>query len=138
MKTITVDELATELLSLYKEEYRGPFPYTDSRKLVSEDAERYQDLVPDLNVYFYQIASHCNGVKKVLKWQRERLLESQTWLAKSFFEAFPKYKPLESLITESNTPDLYSRMILCEKLRAKLLDLLSRLLSEQPSPVAVQ
>lgn len=136
MKHKTVDELLAELLDLSEKEFHGPFPYADCRKLTSKEVKRYEDFTADLNTYFYYIVSHSSGVKKVLRWPRERLLESQKWLAKSFFERFPKYKPLEPLINASNTPDLYTRMALCERMRTGLLDLFSNLLAEQPSPVA--
>ncbi|MEJ7712466.1 MAG: YxiJ family protein [Pyrinomonadaceae bacterium] len=136
MKHKTVDELLAELLDLSEREFHGPFPYADCWKLISKEVKRYEDLTADLNTYFYYITSHSSGVKNILKWPRERILESQKWLAKSLFERFPKYKPLELLINEFNTPDLYTRMALCERMRTQLLDLFSNLLTAQPSPVA--
>ncbi|MDQ3254788.1 MAG: YxiJ-like family protein [Acidobacteriota bacterium] len=136
MKHVDSSELVSELSSLYQTDSRNPFPYAGCRKLLRAGGGNYEDLIPDLNTYFYNIASHSGGVKKILKWPKERLLEARKKLEKSFFEVYPEYKPLEIMITKSDTPDLYEALALHERARMKLLDLLSQLLKEQPSPVA--
>lgn len=132
MERMNVNKLASELQHLYQAEFHSPFPYKDCRKLLSEANEDYEDLIPDLDSYFYNIASHCGGVRKILKWSNEQLLKSREQLGESFFVKYPQYKPLEPMITNVNTPDLYARLELCERLRVNLLELLFELLSELP------
>lgn len=131
MKQVNVKELAGELQHLHQEEFHSPFPYKDCRKLFSEADGAYEDLIPDLNSHFYNIASHCSGARKILKWSSERLLESREQLSESFLVKYPQYKPLELMITNVNTPDLYARLELCERLRTNLLELLFELLRKQ-------
>lgn len=131
MKPSSVREAADKLLRLYEEDCQHAFPYSDSRKLMREDSERYDNLIAHLDLYFYEIASHCGGVKKILKWPTERLLDSQDRLRRSFFERHPEYSLLESSITESNTPELHAMLVKHETMRNHLLRLLSLLLVER-------
>jgi hypothetical protein len=131
MKNTSVDQLVGKLLRLHEKTLPRPFPYADCRKIKGNEDELYGDLIPDLNTYFYGIASPSGAVNKLLQRPKDHLLESQSWLSKSFFERWPQYKPLEPLITESNTPDLYAELMLHEKIRTTLLKLLSQLLTEQ-------
>jgi hypothetical protein len=133
----TLEEAADDLLHTYEEEFRMPFPYADCRKLRREGGDRYEGLIPDLDMYFSDIAGYCSWGKRILKWPKEKVLEVRERLSKSFFEKHPQYKPLEAMITESNTPSLYTRLIACEKLRLKLLEILTRLLTEERTEAPV-
>lgn len=131
MQRRSISQVANELLRFYEGECQRPFPYADSRKLIKEDSVRYDNLIAHLDLYFYEIASHCGGVKKILEWPVERLLDSQERLRNSFFERYPEYKLLESSITESNTPELHATLLQHESMRKDLVDLLSLLLAER-------
>jgi hypothetical protein len=124
-------DLTVELLSYIEKDTGNPFPYIGCRKLLREDKEAYEGLIPDLDMYFYDIASHCGGVKKILDWSEEKIIEAQKKFSKSFFDVHAEYTPLKPQITESNTPDLYFKMISYEKMRQRLLELLTLLLSER-------
>jgi len=128
-QSIDRDQVA-ELVRTCREDLGNPFPYTGCRKLLHGKGISYEGLIPDLDLYFYEIASHCGGIKNILKWSQERLLAAQTQLSKSFFERHPEYQPLEPMITKEDTPDLYSHLMAHEKVRRMLLELLNQLLSE--------
>ena len=130
MEFNSTEELASALLHAYEEDLGKPFPYQGARKLRQEGGEVYEGFIPDLNMYFYNIASHCGGVKKILKWPKEKLQEAQEKLNQSFFDRHARYKPLEPLVTGANPPDLYACLMQHERMRIGLLKLLSRLLSE--------
>ncbi len=131
MQRRTVSQVVNELLRLYEVDCKRPFPYADSRKLMKEDSVRYDNLIAHLDLYFYEIASHCGGVKKIVGWPVERLLESQKRLRESFFARHPEYKLLEPSISESNTPELHTTLLRHERMRKELVDLLSMLLAER-------
>lgn len=95
MKRRSVAEVVDKLVRSHEEDCQRPFPYADSRKLRQEDTDRYDNLIAHLVLYFYEISSHCGGVKKILKWPNERLLKSLERLRKSFFDRHPEYKLLE-------------------------------------------
>lgn len=127
MKNLILEERADKLLRLYEERNRGAFPYADCRRLLREDERRYKDLIPDLDMYFSNIAGYCSWGGRISKWSKEKIRDVQERISKPFFQKHPQYKPLEPLITEISTPDLYARLVLLEKLRAELLELLSQL-----------
>ncbi|MGH9753622.1 MAG: YxiJ family protein [Blastocatellia bacterium] len=127
----TVKESADELRRIFKEELGEPFPYEDCRRVMEEAGMKDAALIPDLDLYHSDLAGYASWGKKILDWPRERILEAQAKLAKSFFDLHPKYLPLAPLITEIKTPYLASQMALYEKLRIEMLDLLSGLLSDK-------
>ena len=92
-------------------------------------------LIPDLDLYLSDLAGCASWGKQILDWPREKILEAQAKLAKTFFELHPQYLSLAPLITETKTPDLASQMALYEKLRIEMLDLLSKLLSGKPDKI---
>ncbi len=129
----TTQELVNELRRLYEEEDRGPFPYDDCRYLLQNNDERFEDLIPDLDTYFWGIARCCSSPWKLLKLSKEQLREIQGSLTTTFFEEYPQYRLLERQIDEVNTPDLHENLALYEKMRVMLLELLSILIHEQNS-----
>jgi hypothetical protein len=129
MEDKQINEAAAALLQFYEEGFSHPFPYEDCRLL--QRKEDHQDLIPDLDAYFYNIASHCLGIKKVLNWPIARLEASRKELSQSFFDKHPQYERLKQDITDVYTPNLYARLRVCERLRADLTHLISKLLSRQ-------
>lgn len=124
-------ESADKLRRIFKEELGKPFPYEDCRRVLEEAGMKGAALIPDLDLYLSDLAGYASWGKKILNWPREKMLEAQAKLAKTFFELHPQYFPLAPLITEMKTPDLASQMALYEKLRIEMLDLLSRLVSDK-------
>ena len=131
MTTDKSNKLASDLLNLYEEFCRTPFPYADSRKLLREETVQYEGLIPDLDMYFYNIASHCGGVKRIFKWPKSQALKAMENLSCSFFEKHPQYKALQAMITLTNTPDLFAKFELYERARALLLELLVNIQKDQ-------
>lgn len=129
MQHDAVTELARELIELYNRDLCNPFPYDGCRKLVRQFGQAYEELGPDFATFSADIASHCGGARKLLAWPEERLLKSQEYFQETFFEKHPKYKPLESWITEAHTRDLYTNIVSHEHARTRLLLLLARLLA---------
>lgn len=123
--------LANELLIIYEQEMSNSFPYEDCRKLLQLYPEFNNDLIPDLDLYFYEVASHCGGIKEIIKWkEKDKIERAKNMLAKSFFEKHNEYKVLESSINQSNTPLLFKRMALYEKIRMGVLGLLNKKLND--------
>jgi hypothetical protein len=132
MSALKAKELADEIQRMYEEDWRSPFPRDDCKYLVDEnDDERFKDLYFDLDTYFATIAGFASGAKRILKLSIDKLEELRGRTTTSFFEEYPQYTLLERQITESDTPDLYERLQLCEKIRSQLLQLASALLNEQ-------
>lgn len=119
-----------DILISPKSEFQSPFPYEDCRTVLQNETDQYEEFVPDLNTYFYSIASHCMGIDKVLSWNGERLLASEKLLSRSFFQKYSKYEPLESRVTEATTPRLHQRLQLCEELRNSLVHIITMMLKE--------
>src|SRR5438477_5869155 len=89
-ETTLQESMVTDLINLYEEDCSGPFPYADCRKLLASGLAG-EGLIPDVDLYFYDIASHCGGARKILKWPREQLLKARLRLGESFFERHPQY-----------------------------------------------
>ena len=128
MSSKTIEQMVDELLHLYEEKRRSPFPRTGCRKILRGSGDRYEGLIPDLDLYFSDIAGYCSWGRKILHWPKEKVQEVKDGLGRSFFEKYPKYKPLEPMITESHTPDLHAKLRLYETMRTRLIELLNRIL----------
>lgn len=130
MKHLTIEEQADEILLLFRESCR-PFPYAGCRALIRDTGKAHEDFIPDLDLYFSEIAGYCSWGRKILMWPKEKLSEVQSILSRSFFEKHPQYQTLQSAVNKTETPDLYESLKLYEKMRGDLADLISRLLFEQ-------
>jgi hypothetical protein len=127
MQKADLETIASELKNLYVEDCRTPFPYAGARRLLQEAGGGYEDLIPDLDLYFSTIAGYCSWGKTILNWPRAKVDEARKRVSDSFFNRHPKYKALEKVINESVAPDLYAELRLHEEMRAKLLELLFQL-----------
>jgi len=132
MATQTDNDLV-EQVQLLAQQSDAPFPYEDCRKVLREasealpgQAKRYQDLIPDLDSYFYIIDSYAGGVEQALTRPDDELIRASGLFKNSFFQAHPKYKSLEWMINQINTPKLYQEMALRNQLRQILLELFTR------------
>jgi hypothetical protein len=104
----------------------GKFPYDDCRKLIQEeDSYATEGLIPDLDIYFFDIFGYYSCCRKFRGYTENELRQVRIHLEKSFFNIFPEHKSLETKITESNTPDLYKKFMLNEEMRQNLLELIS-------------
>ena len=137
MSTYSSEILIDQVLALSKN-LGGPFPYEDCRILFAQlketaggrSGKRYGDLIPDLDAYFYLVASHSSGAAKLMGWSGSELTISQTLLKNSFFQSHPKYRDMEWMINEINTPKLYPMLMVSNELRTMLQKLISDLVEE--------
>jgi hypothetical protein len=129
------EHLAIDLRRSFEDDMMRPFPYADCRKLVREAGKGCEGLVQDLDSYFAEIAGYCSSGRRILKWPRAKLLEVSNRLQGSFFEKHPEYKRLEPMITQHEVPELWASLNLFECNRARLLQLLSHLLSKGTPPI---
>ncbi len=111
----------------------GRFLNDDCRYLLQNNDEQFRNLIPDLDMCLLNVAGFCSNSRRLLKLTKEILQEIQASLTTSFFEEYPQYRLLERQIDELNTPDLYERLALYEKMRNMLLELLSTLIHGQNS-----
>jgi len=137
MSLYTNQILADQIRHL-SEKLEGPFPYEDCDKVLAQLREKlgpkiakcYQDLIPDLDAYFYLVASHSSGVEFVVEWQTSELVGSQLLLKKSFYQTHTRYREIEWMINEINTPKLHMRLTVCDELRVMLQKLMLDLVEE--------
>jgi predicted lipase len=61
----------------------------------------------------------------MLSWPIEDIEKALAELNGTFFEKYPQYAKLEPMITESETPDLWQALDIYERMRTKILMLLS-------------
>jgi hypothetical protein len=125
-----VNQLIQELSLLYKAVVH-PFPYRGCRRLLkttSQRTRRYEDLIPELDVYWSTLAGYCRGGRRIRRCSRETLLAAQAYASRSFFEAVPHYQRLERRITRRFVPDLYADLCHYDQMRHTLLELLALLL----------
>ena len=116
----------------------GPFPYEDCRVLIAQLREsasprsgrQAEDLIPDLDAYFYLVESHSGGAAKLTDWPTSELTVSRALLKNSFFQAHTKYRNMEWMINEINTPRLYLMLTVSNELRTMLLKLIFDLVEE--------
>lgn len=137
MSLYTNQVLADQIRTL-GQKLDGPFPYEDCgqvlaqvrEKLDPRDAKRYEDLISDLDAYFYLVDSHSSGVEFVVKWQTSELVVSQGLLKKSFFQTHTRYREIEWMINELNTPKLHMMLTVSNELRTMLQKLMLDLIEE--------
>ena len=136
--TLYTNQLLADQIRTLSQKLEGPFPYEDARQVLaqlrenldSKSTKRYEDLVPDLDAYFYLVDSHSSGVDFVLKWQASEIVVSQGLLKKSFFQTHTKYREIAWMINELNTPKLHAMLTVSDELRVMLQKLMLDLVEE--------
>jgi len=129
------EELAAEVKRLYEEEARLPFPYDGCRTLLEGNEDEFEGFIPNLDLYFMDIAGYCSSGTAILKWPEDKVREAQSRICLTFFELYPQYGVLKNFISELAAPDLYEDLMLYEEMRSKLLELFSRLLRHNTSGI---
>lgn len=130
MRELDLITRVTTLKPLFEEACRTPFPYEGLRQLLGEAEATYDGLIPDLDMYFSTIAGYCSWGSRLLKWDNEKVDQVIANLESGFFEKHPRYKPLESIITQ---PDLVAKLNIYETMRVELRHLLKCLQKERAS-----
>lgn len=124
-----MSEIETLLLELEQLDRgdRGPFPYDGCRKVKALDREGvFKNLIPDLDLYFSEVAGYRSSGKRMLRWPDEKLQAAHRCLSRSLFERYPMYNSLQSLRREE-APDLYDCIRETERARVVLLRLIEAL-----------
>jgi hypothetical protein len=119
-------DLFERITNLYQQA-RGPFPYAGCRKLYALVGEEAKDLIPDLDLYFSDLAGYCSRGSRVVKMSAREISHARKTASKSFFEVHPKYDSLRVFITEAGTPDLFRCLDLYKQLRVTLLEILDQM-----------
>ncbi len=127
MKKEEIEEKLKILRELYKTDFLQPFPIDDCRNILSENGEKFADLVPCLDIYFSDVAGYCSWGKRITTWSDDKLKEAKNSLRKNFFQRFSKFTALASKISEVKTPNLHSQLLIIELMRLTLLDVLSEI-----------
>jgi hypothetical protein len=127
-----ISRIASELVQLYDQVVHKPFPYHGCRTLLEGTDERMAGFIPDLALYFAEIAGFSCRAQKLSRWNNDRVTKAQRSLVQSFVEKHPEYRELEARITPEDTPDLYAAMALHEQMRIDVLHL-TALLMDWPS-----
>jgi hypothetical protein len=139
MNTLTTEPLAEKILRM-AQDAKAPFPTRDCETVARQAGIDPQNLVSDLDTYFYDVWSPGNGVKKLYRKSDAWLSDLKAYLEQGFFSRYARYVSLEALITQENAPDLYQRLQIADKLRRDLVlflsDLLARHEAEKPREVA--
>ncbi len=102
-KTALLNELANEIAQLYRE-YTHPFPYEGCRAVITKFGQAFEDLIPDLDLFFYDVWSYTGSTEWLMNLTPEEAKMMQRKLKFSFFEEHPQYKVAESFITADNNP----------------------------------
>lgn len=121
-----IEDLLLELDHLDRGD-RGPFPYDGCRKVKALDREGvFENLIPDLDLYFSEVAGYRSSGKRILRWPDEKLQEAHRRLSRTLFDHYPMYNSLRSLRREE-APDLYDHIHGTERARVALLRLIEAL-----------
>ena len=121
---------SVEIGRIYQEKLMAPFPYADCRHVRAQAGEQTEGLIPDLDLYFSDVAGYCSRGKRFLRLSKDELLAARKILARSFFEKHSEYLSLSAFINETDTPTLFADLKLHDELRVRLLAIISTLLTE--------
>jgi hypothetical protein len=134
--TRELDYLLSQIAAI-ESSLKGSFPYDDCRVILKQmhgtevrKSDVFQDLIPDLDTYLDGVESYSSGAEELLKWDASKLSFAQTWLRRSFYQTHTKYKRIEWMINQVNTPRLYAMLSASDQLRGLLKELISNLLFE--------
>jgi YxiJ-like protein len=119
--------LAQAVETHYNSGFGKKFPYEDCYKLQRENPPLTDGLVPDLDMYFSFVAGYSCNANSLGDRPLEELRNAIPKLKKSFFDAYPRYKPLTEFITAANTPALYLRLQAADDLRRDLVTIMEKL-----------
>jgi hypothetical protein len=128
---LEAESLAVEIAQTYNEQDRSPFPYEGCRWLRREFDGELENLIPDLDMWLSDIAGFSGQGKRLLNLPEEKVSHARGIMSLSFFEKHPEYAWLERHITESDTPDLYEKINLYERMRRMLVALFDLMLRER-------
>jgi hypothetical protein len=119
---------------LYRSEFGGGFPYHDCYLLADSMGLPREDLIPELDLYFSQIAGYVSSASRLGSRSPAEIEKALQVLGKDFFQVFPHLQFLQDRINEEETPDLFRRMRAVEEMRSRLLHLLAGFIANGKTP----
>ena len=124
-------KVGEQIEALYKSSFEGPFPYKDCRWLANELQKPIEDLIPELDLYFGDIAGYGSRATRLGRRSCEELKRAQEILSKDLYQRFPDLEAYRCLVNSEHTPELHSLMEVAEKLRLALLQFVPEILKEK-------
>ena len=124
-------KVGEQIEALYKSSFEGPFPYKDCRWLANELQKPNEGLIPDLDLFFGDIAGYSSRATRLGRRSCEELTRAQEILSKDLYQRFPNLEVYRCIIDSEHTPELHRRMEVAEKLRLALLQLMPEILKEK-------
>jgi hypothetical protein len=110
-----------ETISRLYDEILHPFPYADCRKIQAQFKNAPDGLIPDLDVYFADLAGYCSRGNRIIRMSTQEFLNVKKVASQSFFEKHPEYECIRSFVSEKNSPTLFRDLNYCEEIRAAFL-----------------
>lgn len=123
-----MNSIEEQIEALNRASFGGPFPYQDCRHLTHQVKTPDDEFVPCLDLYFGDIEGLSSSPSRLWHLSRERLLEMERLVSRSFFERYPHLEPYRPYISSENTPELQRYMVVAEELRALLLRLFKQII----------
>ena len=112
----------------YREGLRKLFPYQDCYALQRKYPRVADDLVADLDLYLTFIAGYSSSATGLAKRSREELRRAIPVLKKSFFDAYPRYLPLEPAVNSASTKELHAELQVADECRRNLVTIMDALI----------
>lgn len=118
---------AQQVQSRYRHDLLHPFPYEDCRKLHKRMPALADGLIPSLDLYFSFIAGYSCGATTLGGRTKDEIRKAIPKLKMSFFDMYPAYKPLEELISATDTPSLHRDLRIADEQRRDLVTIMEHL-----------
>lgn len=127
MKNLFIQNQIDEL-SKFSNVLNAPFPYPGCKELLNMEGEKIENLIPDLDLYFSNIAGYYSSIKRVSKWPHEKIAEASKHLDQTFFEKHPEYRYLEFINHSKEIQNLFNYISIYERIRITLQSIFTHLL----------
>jgi len=117
-----------QIESLYKSDFRHPFPYKDCFLVSDRCGVETAYLIPEVDVFFADIAGWSASATSLDRRPAQELRKARSWLSRGdLFEHYPHLAVCRDSITAEETPDLWRQLRVVEELRISLLHLLNEM-----------
>ncbi|HUK86506.1 MAG TPA: hypothetical protein VLT85_02495 [Terriglobales bacterium] len=113
---------------MYEQFFLHPFPLEDVCKLESVNAEKWQYLHGELDLYFALVAGYASGADRLRRRPTAALVKARKDLSQPFFDRYAHLAIYRSSISSESTPHLFHNLELVEAMRKDLLVLIGELL----------
>jgi hypothetical protein len=124
------EQRALNVAAMYDEDC-SPFPYEGCGWLRCGFSDtNLENLIPHLDLWFMDICGIASRGKRLLRLNAEQLFAARGVASLGFFDQHPEYAWLQRHISQSNTPDLFDKLALCDHMRLELVTLFDFMLRE--------